>query len=60
MDCLAASSSVADSHMQFIKSKLGVTFDYPELDLKVDGVLVISPDMEYRVPFEGAGYVPYF
>ncbi len=49
--------AVADSHIQYIKSKLDVNFDYPELDVKVDGVLVLSPDLEYKVPFEGAGYV---
>ncbi len=49
--------AVADVHLKFIKSKIDVNFDYPELDVKVDGVLVISPDMEYKIPFEGAGYV---
>ncbi len=49
--------AVADSHLKFIKEKIGLTFDYPELDVKVDGVLVISPDMQYRIPFEGEGYV---
>lgn len=49
--------AVADSHIKYIKSKLDINFDYPELDVKVDGVLVLSPDLEYKVPFEGAGYV---
>ncbi|MCL4379412.1 MAG: NAD(P)/FAD-dependent oxidoreductase [Candidatus Marsarchaeota archaeon] len=49
--------AVADSHIQYIKSKLDISFDYPELDVKVDGVLVLSPDLEYKVPFEGSGYV---
>jgi geranylgeranyl reductase family protein len=49
--------AVADAHLQFIKSKIGLNFDYPELDVKVDGVLVLSPDLEYKIPFEGAGYV---
>ncbi|HUC38638.1 MAG TPA: NAD(P)/FAD-dependent oxidoreductase [Candidatus Acidoferrum sp.] len=49
--------AVADAHIQFIKSKIDINFGYPELDLKVDGVLVLSPDMEYKIPFEGAGYV---
>lgn len=49
--------AVADSHLQFIKSKIDTKFGYPELDVKVDGVLVLSPDMEYKIPFEGAGYV---
>ncbi len=49
--------AVADAHIQFIKSKIDINFAYPELDLKVDGVLVLSPDLEYKIPFEGAGYV---
>ena len=49
--------AVADSHIQYIKSRVNINFSYPELDLKVDGVLVISPDLEYKIPFEGAGYV---
>ena len=49
--------AVADSHLQFIKKKTNITFEYPELDVKVDGVLVLSPDMQHKIPFEGEGYV---
>ena len=49
--------AVADAHLKFIKEKTDISFDYPELDVKVDGVLVISPDMQYKIPFEGEGYV---
>ncbi len=50
--------AVAESHLDFIKSNLGVTFDYPELDIRVEGVTAISPDFKSKVLFdEGAGYV---
>jgi digeranylgeranylglycerophospholipid reductase len=49
--------AVADAHLKFIKERTNISFDYPELDVKVDGVLVLSPDMQYKIPFEGEGYV---
>ncbi|MGC8537431.1 MAG: NAD(P)/FAD-dependent oxidoreductase [Candidatus Micrarchaeia archaeon] len=49
--------AVADGHLQFIKSYIDISFDYPELDKKVDGVYALSPDLESRFLFEGKGYV---
>ncbi len=49
--------AVADSHLQFIKSYIDISFDYPELDKKVDGVYALSPDLKSKFLFEGKGYV---
>jgi geranylgeranyl reductase family protein len=49
--------AVAASHLNFIKSMTGITFDYPELDHKVDGVVAISPDLKSRFKFDGEGYL---
>ena len=35
----------------------GLSFSYPELDKKVDGVLALSPDLESKFIFDGEGYV---
>jgi flavin-dependent dehydrogenase len=49
--------AVAGAHLDFIKSKLNISFGKPELDVKVDGVIAYSPDMESKFPFDGEGYV---
>ncbi len=49
--------AVADSHLKFIKSKVDLGFGKPELDLKVDGVVALSPDFKSRYLFDGEGYV---
>lgn len=49
--------AVADSHLKYIKSKVNLGFSKPELDLKVDGVVALSPDMHSRYLFDGEGYV---
>lgn len=49
--------AVADGHLQFIKSYIDISFDYPELDKKVDGVYALSPDLQSKFLFEGNGYV---
>ncbi len=49
--------AVAKIHVDFVEKELGMKFAYPELDQKVDGVYVLSPDMKNRFAFEGAGYV---
>ena len=48
--------AVAKTHIDFIHKKIGLQLTEPELDLKVDGVLVFSPDLEKKFQFEGAGY----
>ena len=49
--------AVAKSHIDFITQNLGTKFSEPELDLKVDGVLAISPDFKNKISFDGEGYV---
>jgi digeranylgeranylglycerophospholipid reductase len=49
--------AVASSHLDFIKEKTGLQFKHPELDLKVDGVVAISPDFKSRYLFDGEGYI---
>ena len=49
--------AVAGSHLDFITSKTGISFSKPELDIKVDGVYALSPDLESKYLFDGVGYV---
>ena len=50
--------AVAESHLKYIRENAkGLSFDYPELDKKVDGVLALSPDLESKFIFDGEGYV---
>ena len=48
--------AVAASHIAFLEKHLNTKFDKPELDLKVDGVLALSPDLQAKYPFDGDGY----
>jgi len=49
--------AVAGSHIDFVTKRTGITFNSPELDLKVNGVYAISPDLKTRFQFDGVGYV---
>ena len=49
--------AVASSHLQFITSRTGLDFAYPELNNKVDGVYALSPDLKSKFLFEGEGYI---
>ena len=48
--------AVAASHMEFIEKNTGAKFGYPEVDLPVDGVMALSPDLKSKYPFDGKGY----
>ncbi len=48
--------AVAQDHITFAEHELHTSFGKPELNLKVDGVYVVSPSMKKKVKFEGAGY----
>ncbi|HUB92793.1 MAG TPA: FAD-dependent oxidoreductase [Candidatus Saccharimonadales bacterium] len=48
--------AVAKSHTDFITKSIGMTFGEPEIDLKVDGVYALSPDLEHKFIFDGEGY----
>ncbi|MGC8676197.1 MAG: NAD(P)/FAD-dependent oxidoreductase [Candidatus Micrarchaeia archaeon] len=48
--------AVAKSHLEFLEKEPGIRLGEPELDHKVNGIYVISPDLENRLMFEGEGY----
>jgi flavin-dependent dehydrogenase len=48
--------AVARSHITFTQKNLGNTFSNEALGLKVDGVIALSPDLGYKLPFDGEGY----
>ena len=48
--------AVASTHLDFINKEIGLRLTEPVLDLKVDGVQVLSPDLTKKYQFEGAGY----
>ena len=48
--------AVARSHISYVQKNLGNTFSDSSLGLKVDGVMALSPDLGYKLPFEGEGY----
>ncbi len=48
--------AVAKSHIDFIEKELNIKLSSPVLDLRVDGVQVLSPDMQNKFPFEGEGF----
>ncbi len=48
--------AVAKSHIDFIEQELKIKLGEPVLDQKVEGVQVLSPDMQNKFPFEGEGY----
>jgi geranylgeranyl reductase family protein len=48
--------AVARSHINFVEKNLGKVFTDDALGLKVDGVVALSPDLSYKLPFEGEGY----
>lgn len=49
--------AVARSHLEFVNKKLGVSFSEPELDMQMDSVYALSPDLENKFVFEGHGYI---
>ncbi len=48
--------AVAKSHIDLIEKELKIKLSEPVLDIRVDGVQVLSPDMKNRFPFEGEGF----
>jgi geranylgeranyl reductase family protein len=48
--------AVAKSHTDFITERIGLRFGEPEIDLKVDGVYALSPDLQHKFIFDGEGY----
>ncbi len=48
--------AVAKSHLDYLEKELGIRLEEPELDKKVKGIFVLSPDMQNKFKFEGEGY----
>ncbi len=48
--------AVAKSHIEFVRKNLGNIFTGDDLGLPVDGVMALSPDLQYKLPFDGEGY----
>ena len=42
--------------LEYLHKNIGISYDYPELEHSVKGVLVFSPDHQTSVLFEGEGY----
>jgi flavin-dependent dehydrogenase len=50
-------NAVAAGHLDLVHSKLGISFNYPELEFKVDSVTALSPDLKHRFQFDGTGFM---
>ncbi len=48
--------AVAKTHLDFINEEIGLRLTEPVLDVAVEGVQVLSPDLTRKFQFEGAGY----
>ena len=49
--------AVSKRSLDYISNNIHITYGSPELEHKVEGVLVYSPDHETKVLFEGEGYI---
>jgi len=49
--------AVSKVHLDFLAKETGIRLSEPELDKKVNGVYVLSPDMQNKFKFEGEGYL---
>jgi flavin-dependent dehydrogenase len=49
--------AVSKKSLEFACENLGISYDRPEIEHDVEGVVVYSPDHESRVLFDGDGYI---
>jgi len=49
--------AVSEYHSKFVHDMLGITFGSPEIENRVDAVVVCSPNGEVSHPVEGSGYL---
>ncbi|HZW55282.1 MAG TPA: LAGLIDADG family homing endonuclease [Nitrososphaerales archaeon] len=49
--------AVSKRSLDYIADNIGIRYGKPELEHRVEGVLVYSPDHETKVLFEGEGYI---
>ena len=45
------------THAKFVHERLGITFGPPEIEHRVDSVVVCSPDKKVSHPIEGSGFL---
>ncbi|MCX8203304.1 MAG: NAD(P)/FAD-dependent oxidoreductase [Nitrososphaeria archaeon] len=53
----ACGDAVSKRSLDHVMNSLGIRYEWPEVEHHVDGVLVISPDHETKVLFDGEGYL---
>jgi len=49
--------AVSERHAKFVHERLGITFGPPEIESRVDSIVVCSPDRKVSQPFEGSGFL---
>ncbi|MEM1518305.1 MAG: NAD(P)/FAD-dependent oxidoreductase [Nitrososphaerota archaeon] len=49
--------AVSKRSLDYVCNNLGIRYDSPEIEHKVDGVLLYSPNREVKVIFDGDGYL---
>lgn len=49
--------AVGEHHAKFVHERLGITFGAPEIENRVDAIVVCSPDRRVSHPFEGSGFL---
>jgi geranylgeranyl reductase family protein len=49
--------AVGEHHAKFVHDELGIAFGPPEVENRVNAIVVCSPDKKMSYPFEGSGYV---
>lgn len=47
--------AVGEHHAKFVHERLGITFGPPEIENRVNAIVVCSPDRKVTHPFEGSG-----
>jgi geranylgeranyl reductase family protein len=49
--------AVGEHHAKFVHERLGITFGAPEIENRVDAIVISSPDRRVSHPFEGSGFL---
>lgn len=49
--------AVSRKSLQYACENLGISYDYPEIEHSVEGVMVYSPDHETSILFDGEGFI---
>jgi len=49
--------AVGEHHAKFVHERLGITFGAPEIENRVDTIVICSPDRRVSHPFEGSGFL---